>query len=64
MDNGDFIYELLDVLFIGYNVLLDFYDFEWFLGRNEDGINNFNLFEYGGGVLEVLVENVIYIING
>ncbi|MEB3341008.1 multicopper oxidase domain-containing protein [Okeania sp.] len=63
-DNGLPIYELSDAVFIGYNAKPLLYDPEQPLGRNEDGTNNPNLFEYGGGVLQAPAENVIHTING
>ncbi|MGB3509540.1 MAG: multicopper oxidase domain-containing protein [Microcoleaceae cyanobacterium] len=63
-DEGLPIYELSDAVFIGYNAKPVLYDPELPLGRNEDGTNNPDLFEYGGGVLEAPAENVIHTING
>ncbi len=63
-DDGLPIYELSDAVFIGYNAKPVLYNPELPLGRNEDGTNNPEIFEYGGGVLETPAENVIHTING
>ena len=63
-EDGLPIYELSDAVFIGYNAKPVLYDPERPLGRNEDGTNNADIFEYGGGVLEAPAENVIHTVNG